>query len=86
MLQGLAGAERIKVNSLHAQGVHELGAGLEVEARAPDGLVEAFRVRSAPGFTLAVQWHPEWQVMKNPFSRAMFAAFGDAARARIKRR
>jgi len=86
MLHGLAGAERVKVNSLHAQGVHELGAGLDVEARAPDGLIEAFRVRSAPGFTLAVQWHPEWQVMKNPFSRAMFAAFGDAARARIKTR
>jgi putative glutamine amidotransferase len=86
MLHGLAGADRVAVNSLHAQGVHELGAGLEVEARAPDGLIEAFRVRSAPGFTLAVQWHPEWQVMKNSFSRAMFAAFGDAARSRIKTR
>ena len=86
MLHGLAGAERVKVNSLHAQGVHELGAGLDVEARAPDGLIEAFRVRSAPGFTLAVQWHPEWQVLKNPFSHAMFAAFGDAARARIQAR
>jgi putative glutamine amidotransferase len=85
-LHGLAGADRVMVNSLHAQGVHTLGAGLEVEARAPDGLVEAFRVRSAPGFTLAVQWHPEWQVLKNPFSHAMFAAFGDAARARINAR
>jgi len=70
------------VNSLHSQGVQTLGRDLEVEARAPDGLVEAFRVRSAPGFALAVQWHPEWQVMKNAFSRALFAAFGDAARAR----
>ncbi|HEX9208229.1 MAG TPA: gamma-glutamyl-gamma-aminobutyrate hydrolase family protein [Steroidobacteraceae bacterium] len=86
LLHGLAGAQRVMVNSLHAQGVHELGPGLDVEARAPDGLIEAFRVRNAPGFTLAVQWHPEWQVMKNPFSRAMFAAFGDAARARIKTR
>jgi putative glutamine amidotransferase len=85
-LHGLAGADRVMVNSLHAQGVHALGAGLEVEARAPDGLVEAFRVRSAPGFALAVQWHPEWQVLKNPFSHAMFAAFGDAARARINAR
>ncbi len=57
--------------------------GLEVEARAPDGLIEAFRVAAAPGFALAVQWHPEWQVLKNPFSLALFAAFGDAARARI---
>jgi putative glutamine amidotransferase len=86
MLHRLAGTDRVQVNSLHAQGVQTLGADLDVEARAPDGLVEAFRVRSAPGFALAVQWHPEWQVMKNPFSRAMFAAFGDAARARIKTR
>jgi putative glutamine amidotransferase len=82
MLHAWAGRDRVVVNSLHSQGVQRLGDGLEVEARAPDGLVEAFRVRSARGFALAVQWHPEWQVMKNPFSRAIFAAFGDAARAR----
>jgi putative glutamine amidotransferase len=82
LLHGWAGRDRVMVNSLHSQGVQTLGDGLEIEARAPDGLIEAFRVRSAPGFALAVQWHPEWQVMKNPFSRAMFAAFGDAARSR----
>ena len=82
-LHGLAGVGRVMVNSLHSQGVQTLGRDLEVEARAADGLIEAFRVRNAPGFTLAVQWHPEWQVLQNPFSRAMFAAFGDAARARI---
>jgi putative glutamine amidotransferase len=80
-LHGLARTERVMVNSLHAQGVQTLGRDLEIEARAPDGLIEAFRVRNAPGFALAVQWHPEWQVLKNPFSLAMFAAFGDAARA-----
>jgi putative glutamine amidotransferase len=81
-LQGLAGMDRVMVNSLHSQGVQTLGSDLEIEARAPDGLIEAVRVRSAPGFALAVQWHPEWQVLKNPLSRAIFAAFGDAARAR----
>lgn len=85
-LSGLAGTGTVMVNSLHAQGVRQLGRDLEVEARARDGLVEAFRVRSARGFALAVQWHPEWQVMKNPFSRAMFAAFGDAARTRVNAR
>jgi putative glutamine amidotransferase len=83
LLQRLAGTDRVRVNSVHAQGVQTLGAGLAVEARAPDGLVEAFRVAAAPGFALAVQWHPEWQVLKNPFAYALFAAFGDAARARI---
>lgn len=79
-LRSLAGRDRVEVNSLHAQGVATLGQGLEVEAVAPDGLIEAFRVGSAPGFALAVQWHPEWQVMNNDFSRALFAAFGAAAR------
>jgi putative glutamine amidotransferase len=79
-LRRLAGADRIRVNSLHGQGVDRLGPGLAVEARAPDGLIEAFRVQGAPGFALAVQWHPEWQVMRNPFSQALFAEFGRAAR------
>jgi putative glutamine amidotransferase len=77
------GAERIQVNSLHAQGVRELGSGLTVEARAPDGLIEAFRVTGASNFALAVQWHPEWQVLKNKFSMALFAEFGAACRAQM---
>jgi putative glutamine amidotransferase len=81
-LHGLARADRVQVNSLHGQGVQQLGPDLEIEARAPDGVVEAFRVRAARRFALAVQWHPEWKVMSNPLSRALFAAFGDAARER----
>ena len=80
LLRRLAGTDRVRVNSLHAQGVDRLGPDLAVEARAPDGLIEAFSVRSAPAFALAVQWHPEWQVMNNEFSKALFAEFGKAAR------
>jgi putative glutamine amidotransferase len=86
VLRGLAGDDRIRVNSLHNQGIDRLGAALAVEARAPDGVVEAFRVRAAASFALAVQWHPEWQVMSNPFSRALFAAFGAASRERARSR
>jgi putative glutamine amidotransferase len=82
LLLKLAGRNQVTVNSLHSQGVDRLGPDLAVEARAPDGLVEAFRVKSAPNFALAVQWHPEWQVMANPFSMALFAEFGKAARLR----
>ena len=82
VLRGLADGERIRVNSLHSQGVDRLGPGLIVEARAPDGLIEAFRVQRATTFAVAVQWHPEWNVMSNSFSRALFAAFGSACRAR----
>jgi putative glutamine amidotransferase len=84
MLRALAGTERIRVNSLHSQGIERLGRDLFVEARAPDGVVEAFRVQQAPRFAVAVQWHPEWQVMSNSFSRALFAAFGAASRERAQ--
>jgi putative glutamine amidotransferase len=80
LLRNIAGSERITVNSLHWQGVQTLGKGLKIEARAPDGLVEAFRDAAAPGFALGVQWHPEWQFEKNAFSRALFGAFGEASR------
>jgi putative glutamine amidotransferase len=84
VLRGLAGGERVRVNSLHSQGIDRLGEELAVEARAPDGLIEAFRVPAARRFALAVQWHPEWQVMSHPFSRALFAAFGAASRERAQ--
>jgi putative glutamine amidotransferase len=61
--------------------VDRLGEELDVEARAHDGLVEAFTVHGAPGFNLSVQWHPEWRVTDNPVSLALFRAFGDACRA-----
>jgi putative glutamine amidotransferase len=84
VLRGLASSDRIRVNSLHSQGVDRLADRLIVEARAPDGVIEAFRVRNAPRFALAVQWHPEWKVMSNDFSRALFAAFGASSRERLK--
>lgn len=86
VLRTLAGSERARVNSLHWQGIDRLGRGLIVEARASDGLIEAFRVAQAPAFALAVQWHPEWKVMDNPFSRALFTAFGAACRERAAHR
>jgi putative glutamine amidotransferase len=81
-LEKIAGAARLKVNSLHWQGVDELGEGLSVEARAPDGVIEAFSVTGSPSFSMGLQWHPEWQFAKDPFSRALFAAFGKASRQR----
>jgi putative glutamine amidotransferase len=86
LLRTLAGTDRVRVNSLHSQGVDRLGSDLAVEARAPDGVIEAFRVPDAQRFAVAVQWHPEWRVMDNPFSRALFAAFGAASRDRAKAR
>jgi putative glutamine amidotransferase len=76
----LGGATEIMVNSLHGQGVDRLAPGLRVEAIADDGLIEAYSVEGAPGFTLALQWHPEWRVAANPDSIKIFAAFGKACR------
>jgi putative glutamine amidotransferase len=66
--------------------VERLGERLVAEAEADDGVIEAFRVGDASAFALAVQWHPEWKVMENPFSRALFAAFGKAGREHATRR
>jgi len=86
LLERILGVSEIPVNSLHGQGVNELAPGLTVEALAEDGLVEAFTVSNAPGFTLAVQWHPEWRIQHNPYSMKMFGAFGQACREYHARR
>jgi putative glutamine amidotransferase len=85
LLHSIAGTSRLMVNSLHHQGVRTLGRNLVEEARAEDGLIEAFRVQDARRFALAVQWHPEWKAVDNPFSAALFKTFGDAARDRAAR-
>ena len=62
-----------------AQGIAELGAGLRVEARAEDGLIEA--VSMVGGWVLGVQWHPEWHFTDDTASAKLFAGFGEALRA-----
>jgi putative glutamine amidotransferase len=71
---------RFHVNSLHAQAANRLAPGLVVEARSPDGVIEAFSKPEAPGFNLCVQWHPEWLAAENPVSMQILAAFGAACR------
>ncbi len=85
-LARIVGATEIEVNSLHAQGIDRPAERLAVEGRAPDGLIEAVRVKDAPAFAIGVQWHPEWRVRDNPQSLALFRAFGDACRARAEAR
>lgn len=86
LLERLGLPETIEVNSVHGQGINRLGAGLRVEALAPDGLIEAFSVESAPGFALGVQWHPEWRVHEHPAYLALFEGFAEACRAHAQRR
>ncbi|WP_028310762.1 gamma-glutamyl-gamma-aminobutyrate hydrolase family protein [Derxia gummosa] len=79
-LAAITGRESFEVNSLHGQGIGRLAPGLTVEATAPDGLVEAFSIDAHPGFSLAMQWHPEWRAADNPISVSIFRAFGAACR------
>lgn len=73
------------VNSIHGQGINQLGLGLTAEAVAPDGLIEAISVNHAKTFALGVQWHPEWKVVENPHYLAIFRAFGAACKLRMRR-
>jgi len=78
----LLGAERIRVNSLHGQGILKAGDRIVVEGVAEDETIEAIRVDGAPGFALGVQWHAEYVADPNPVNRTLFEAFGAALRER----
>ncbi|MCC7049962.1 MAG: gamma-glutamyl-gamma-aminobutyrate hydrolase family protein [Alphaproteobacteria bacterium] len=77
----LLGCETIRVNSLHGQGIQELGERVVVEGMAEDGTIEAIRIADAPGFALGVQWHAEYDPQTNQVNRALFQAFGAALSA-----
>ncbi|WP_417256106.1 gamma-glutamyl-gamma-aminobutyrate hydrolase family protein [Celeribacter halophilus] len=77
----LLGASEVMTNTLHGQGIKKPGARIVVEGYAPDGTPEAIYVKDAPGFTLAVQWHPEYRAGEDPVSRPLFEAFGKAVYA-----
>jgi len=74
----ILGCEKIRVNSLHGQGILKPGERVVIEGIAEDGTIEAIRIADAPGFALAVQWHAEYDPQRNPINRALFQAFGDA--------
>ena len=82
----LAGAPEVMVNSLHGQGIDRLADPLEIEALAPDGVIEGVRLKDDRTFTVGVQWHAEWKPEEHPLSRRLFEEFGHAARARARLR
>lgn len=77
----LFGASEVMTNTLHGQGIKTVGQRVVIEGLAPDGTPEAIYIKDAPGFTLSVQWHPEWDAINDPVSRPLFQAFGSAVRA-----
>ncbi len=81
-LHRILGTTKTKVNTVHRQAIDRLAPGLTVEAKAPDGTIEAVSIDGARNFALSVQWHPEYKAAENADSVKLFQAFGDAARAR----
>ena len=70
LLAHLIGSRELEVNSIHHQGIADVGRDLDAAGRAEDGLVEVIENRDRR--VLAVQWHPEClpheQVSKRLFS------------------
>lgn len=80
LFHAILGATEVMTNTLHGQGIDRPGQRIVIEGRAEDSTPEAIHVEGATGFTLAVQWHPEWNAAADPVSRPLLAAFGAAAR------
>lgn len=80
-LEEVVQSQRLTVNSLHHQGVREVGPGLKITGRSPDGLVEALE---APGrrFVIGVQCHPEELVDEHPWAARLFSALVTASNGR----
>jgi len=75
-LNEIFGVDEIQVNSLHHQGISQIGKGLSATAYAPDGLVEGLEVIGM-AFALGVQWHPE-SLPDDPGQQRLFQAFIEA--------
>ena len=74
----ILGRDRIRVNSLHGQGVLDPGERVIVEGVAEDGTIEAIRIDEAPGFALGVQWHAEFDPKDGPVNGPLLRAFSAA--------
>lgn len=73
-LAGILGDLELEVNSLHHQAVKEVGDGLRVTARSPDGVIEGLE-GDGRAWVVAVQWHPECLLDDDPRMRWLFEAF-----------
>ena len=73
------GGGSVPVNSMHHQGIRDLGAGLVATAIAADGLIEGAELKGR-GFAVGVQWHPEMFASGEPSVGKLFEDFVAATR------
>jgi len=71
-----SGAATLAVNSAHHQAAADVGDGVVISGRAPDGVIEAIEVPKKH-FCLGVQWHPEYSI--SAADDAIFQALISAA-------
>ena len=76
----LVGGKSFVVNSLHGQGIKDLGKNLKVEAYSDDGLIEAISIENYSSFGVGVQWHVEFcpEREENVLNKKLFESFGQA--------
>ena len=79
-LKKILGQSQFSVNSLHGQGIDQLGKGLVVEAHSEDGLIEALSIEGYQSFGLGIQWHPEFHPEReeNSINKILFEKFGNS--------
>lgn len=58
----------------HHQAIDELGDGLVVTARSPDGVVETIEL-AGDAWVVGVQWHPEDTAATDPVQQRLFDTF-----------
>ena len=80
VFEQILGDNDVMTNTLHGQGIKDAGPRVVIDGYAEDGTPEATYIKDAAGFTLAVQWHPEYNAANDAVSRSLFQAFGDAVR------
>jgi putative glutamine amidotransferase len=85
LLAELVGESSVEVNSSHHQSILTPAPGLQVTARASDGVIEAVEWADGPGWVVGVQWHPE-RMTGDPLAEGLFRRLVEEARDRASGR
>lgn len=72
--------ELLNVNSYHHQAIKDLAKGIIVDAKSPDGIIEAIHLNNENEWIFGVQWHPERQIRINDELMPIFNTFIDQAK------
>jgi len=77
-LSDILGVTTLQVNSIHHQAIRDVASGLQVTARASDGVIEGVEAPGDP-WLLGVQWHPEGMWKQDQAAASLFRALVTAA-------